>query len=136
MRQRSTQGSLRLKPRATHAAKFGVMTARDLMRAELGLTDAGLGGPHLLEPWSVFDSGELVAAYANLFTRLDGSKVLGDAQSLSETGKGWSAVTEEGPIDADAAVIALGPWSTDLVNGTIAYHHRGLTLPNRTVSPA
>ncbi|BCG83281.1 NAD(P)/FAD-dependent oxidoreductase [Mesorhizobium sp. 113-3-3] len=102
--------------REAYGVKFSVMTSRDLQQAEPALADAGVGGMHWLEPWTVFDPGALVSAYADLFTRLGGHIVRGDAQSLSANGNGgWSVTTEDGGMEAGAAVIALGPWSPDLL---------------------
>jgi D-amino-acid dehydrogenase len=100
--------------RRAFGLKFAVMTVPDLKQAEPSLIDAGLGALHWLEPWTVSDPGALVTAYANLFTRLGGTIVRGDAASLQEGG-GWSVVTEDGRIEAEAAVVALGPWSPDLL---------------------
>ncbi|RWK47225.1 MAG: FAD-binding oxidoreductase [Mesorhizobium sp.] len=102
--------------REVYDVKFSTLTPWDLMQAEAALTDAGVGGLHWLEPWTVFDPGGLVSAYANLFTRIGGHIVRGDAQSLSTSGTGgWSVITEGGRMEAEAAVVALGPWSPDLL---------------------
>lgn len=102
--------------REAHGVQFNVMTSRDLVQAEPALADAGVGALHWLEPWTASDPGELVSAYARLFTRLGGRVFRGEAQSLSEMGSGgWSVLTEDGPIEAEAAVIALGPWSPGLL---------------------
>lgn len=102
--------------RDAYDAKFTVMTSSDLKQAEPALAEAGVGGLHWLDPLSVSDPGALVSAYAALFTRLGGCILRGDAQTLSENGRGgWSAFSEEGRIEAEAAVIALGPWSPDLL---------------------
>lgn len=102
--------------RDAYDAKFTVMTSSDLKRAEPALADAGIGGLHWLEPLIVSDPGALVSAYAALFTRLGGCIFRGDARTLTENGSGgWSALSEEGRIEAKAAVIALGPWAPDLL---------------------
>jgi D-amino-acid dehydrogenase len=101
--------------RDAYGVKFAVMSSRELRQAEPALTEAGLGGLHWLEPWTASDPGALVSAYANLLTRLGGSIVRGDATSLRATSNGWSVATENGHIEAEAAVVALGPWSPDLL---------------------
>jgi D-amino-acid dehydrogenase len=101
--------------RAAYGVKFRVLTSRELAQAEPGLIDAGAGGLHWQEPWTASDPGALVAAYANLFTRLGGKIVRGDAQTLIESGGGWSVATAEGLVEAEAALVALGPWSPDLL---------------------
>jgi D-lysine oxidase len=101
--------------RTAFGAKFSVMTAHELARAEPGLIDAGLGGLHWQEPWTVSNPGALVTAYADLFERQGGKILLGDAQTLAARGRGWSVASSAGPIDAEAAVIALGPWSPEFL---------------------
>ncbi|MCK1440549.1 FAD-dependent oxidoreductase [Bradyrhizobium sp. 15] len=99
-----------------YGAKFSVMTSCELKTAEPVLDRVGVGAVHWLEPWTVSDPGALVSAYAGLFTCMGGHLLRGDALSLSNSrGGGWSVVTENGRIEAEAAVIALGPWSPDLL---------------------
>ena len=101
--------------RAEFGTKFGVLTAGELARAEPGLIDSGLGGLHWQDPWTVSNPGALVTAYANLFERQGGKVFVGDAETLVARGSGWSVTTDAGPIDAEAAVIALGPWSPEFL---------------------
>ncbi|MEI9414195.1 NAD(P)/FAD-dependent oxidoreductase [Mesorhizobium sp. Cs1321R2N1] len=99
-----------------YGVKFSVISSSALKQAEPALSGGGVGGLHWLEPWTVFDPAALVSAYANLLTRLGGHIVRGDAQSLLGNGRGgWSVVSDEGRIEAGAAVVALGPWSPDLL---------------------
>ncbi|MEY9104588.1 D-amino-acid dehydrogenase [Bradyrhizobium yuanmingense] len=98
-----------------YGVKFRVLSSIDLKQAEPALTDTGVGGLHWLEPWTASDPGALVTAFAGLFTRLGGRIVLGDAQNLSESNGGWSIATEDGRAEAQAAVVALGPWSPGLL---------------------
>jgi D-amino-acid dehydrogenase len=44
-----------------------------------------------------------------------GVAVKGDALRLHQTAARWRVDTTEGPIDAEAAVVALGPWAPDLL---------------------
>jgi D-amino-acid dehydrogenase len=101
--------------RAAFGAKFSVLTARELGAAEPGLIDTGLGGLHWQDPWTVSNPGALVTAYAELFERLGGKILVGDAETLAARGSGWSIATSNGPIDAEAAVVALGPWSPEFL---------------------
>ena len=102
------------------ASEFGVparvMAAAELAAAEPELTQTGAGAIHWLEPWTISDPGGLVAAYADLFTRSGGTFINGDAASLAPVaGGGWQVGTDRGRIEAQAVVIALGPWSPDLL---------------------
>lgn len=67
------------------------------------------------EAWSCSDPGGLVAAYAKLFSERGGTIVRADAASLSQQGKGWRIDTRKGAIEAEHAVVALGPWSGELL---------------------
>jgi len=98
-----------------YGVKFRILTSRALKQAEPGLAETGVGGLHWQEPWTVSDPGALVSAYADLFTRSGGSILRGDAQTLSESHGIWTVATEAGPIEAEAAVVALGPWSPNLL---------------------
>ena len=58
----------------------------------------------------------LTRAYAERFAALGGvTLTAGDAHTLHRAGTRWRVDTAEGPVDAAAAVIALGPWSPDLL---------------------
>ncbi|MBV9555549.1 MAG: FAD-binding oxidoreductase [Pseudolabrys sp.] len=54
-------------------------------------------------------------AYAARFTSLGGVILQGDALSLHKSGKNWRVDTQSGALDAEAAVMALGPWGPDLL---------------------
>ena len=54
-------------------------------------------------------------AYAARFSALTGVVLKGDARSLHRANGKWRVDTDEGPVDAENAVVALGPWSTDVV---------------------
>jgi D-amino-acid dehydrogenase len=94
---------------------FKVLSAQELMAAEGGLLDGGLGGLHWLDSWNVRDPGALVQAYADLFVQLGGTIHRGDASTLRERSSGWSIETDDGELFGDSVVVALGPWSPELV---------------------
>jgi len=54
-------------------------------------------------------------AYAARFAALGGRFVNGDARSLRRSENRWRVDTEQGPVDAGDVVVALGPWSTDVL---------------------
>ena len=72
---------------------------------------------------SIFNPLALTQAYAARFAALGGVTLAGDARSLHRDGARWRVDTAEGPVDAAAAVIALGPWSPDVLTPL------GITLP-------
>jgi D-amino-acid dehydrogenase len=57
----------------------------------------------------------LTRAYVARFAALGGVTLAGDARSLHRVGARWRVDTAEGPVDATDAVIALGPWSPDIL---------------------
>ncbi|QPM92517.1 NAD(P)/FAD-dependent oxidoreductase [Pseudooceanicola algae] len=75
----------------------------------LRLTPAGV--VHYTDCWSVSDPGGLTAAYGALFERLGGRFLLADSDGLERRDGGWRLDTPEGAVDAEQAVICLGPWS-------------------------
>src|SRR5690606_27879269 len=60
------------------------------------------------------DPGALTKSYVALCEKRGGVFVRGDARTLHAYSGGWRVETEAGPVDADQAVIALGPWSPEL----------------------
>ena len=64
---------------------------------------------------SVSNPLAVTRAYAARFAALGGVTVTGDARSLHQLGVKWRVETAQGPIDAEAAVVALGPWAPDLL---------------------
>lgn len=101
--------------RRDFGVNFRVLSGAELARAEPILRDDLPGAIHWLDTWTVSDPGALVTAYAELFERQGGVLLRGDARSLQKTATGWSVETERGRVDAQAAVVALGPWSPDLL---------------------
>jgi D-lysine oxidase len=57
----------------------------------------------------------LTRAYAARFAALGGVAIEGDARSLHRAGSRWRVDTSEGAVEAPAAVLALGPWTPDLI---------------------
>ena len=64
---------------------------------------------------SVSNPGAVAKAYAELFTKLGGVVLKGDALTLHRSGEVWRVDTDEGPVDGKEAVIALGPWAPDVL---------------------
>ncbi|MGK9236729.1 FAD-binding oxidoreductase [Inquilinus limosus] len=102
--------------RSEYGVAFEVLTPARLAAAEPALRDAGAGAIHWLDPWTVRDPGALVSAYADLFRRGGERFVNGAAESLAPARSGgWRVDTAEGPVEAEHAVVALGPWSPALL---------------------
>lgn len=70
---------------------------------------------HWLDTESVSSPGAVTKAYADLFVARGGRLLTGDALTLEARAGGWQVVTGEGRFWAEQAVIALGPWSPDVL---------------------
>jgi D-amino-acid dehydrogenase len=68
-----------------------------------------------LENASVDSPGAVTQAYAELFAQRGGRIERAEAQRLERCASGWRVVTAQGGFEADIAVVALGPWSMDLL---------------------
>ncbi|WP_035879788.1 FAD-dependent oxidoreductase [Cupriavidus sp. BIS7] len=99
---------------AAHELGYALLDGAALADAEPALQTALAGAIHWLDPWTVTDPGELVMRYAALFEREGGVILRGDADTLRASGSGWTVRTSAGDIDAEQAVIALGPWAAGL----------------------
>jgi D-amino-acid dehydrogenase len=75
------------------------------------------------EAGSISNPLAVTKAYAARFTALSGLVLKGDARSLHRNGAQWRVETPEGPVDAPVAVLALGPWTPDVLGAF------GLRLP-------
>jgi D-amino-acid dehydrogenase len=64
---------------------------------------------------SVSNPLAVTRAYVRRFEALGGVAVTGDARSLHRAGTRWRIETDQGAIDTDAAVIALGPWAPEVL---------------------
>ncbi|NHN90057.1 NAD(P)/FAD-dependent oxidoreductase [Acetobacter conturbans] len=111
--------------RARHFAReFGVenriLDSATLSRAEPALIRPMTGAIYWPSPYSVKDPGALVQRYADLFIAGGGRVVHGDAKTLANLAHGWTVETSDGPVSAEQAVIALGPWASDLT-GAMGY---------------
>jgi D-amino-acid dehydrogenase len=101
---------------AEHGVQSQIIGPAQLAAVEPGLIQTGAGAIHWRDTWTVSDPGGLVAAYADLFLRLGGGFVSGDASTLAPAASGgWTIASDDGRIEADSAVVALGPWSPDLL---------------------
>ena len=93
------------------------LTREDVLALEPHLGEVVRGGVHYPDPLSTPDPQALTQTYAKLFVARGGRFVAGDALSLAQSGDGWALTTAEGPLQASAAVVALGPWTSDLAKG-------------------
>jgi len=59
---------------------------------------------------------EVTRAYAKRFVSLGGLLLNGDARSLHRIDGRWRVDAEEGHVDAENVVVALGPWAPDVLD--------------------
>ena len=98
-----------------YGLSFRLLSSADLAAAEPALRNPGLGAVQFLSAWTVNDPGGLAGAYADALIRGGGSVLHGDARSTRRTSAGWSIDTEQGKIEAEHLVVALGPWSPEFL---------------------
>jgi len=111
---------------------FAGTTRERALAQELGLPHAVLDveGTRALEPslnpvfrravqWpaaaSVPNPLAVTKAYVARFNALGGVVLKGDARSLHRPGNNWRIDTDEGPLDAKDAILALGPFAPDVL---------------------
>ena len=64
---------------------------------------------------SVDSPGEVVKAYARMFSGAGGEIRQSDIKAIVPEGEGWRVALANGAISARHVVVALGPWSPDLL---------------------
>jgi D-amino-acid dehydrogenase len=101
--------------RQTYGINYEVINGRKLAELEPHLRGGDGGGVWMPEPVSVGDPGGVTKAYARLLSDRGGRVIEGDGRTLTSLPGGWQVRTSEGPVAAAAAVVALGPWSNDVL---------------------
>jgi len=96
---------------------FAALDGPCLQQVEPALQRELAGALHWTSPWSVCDPGALVQRYAQLFVKRGGTLVQGNAHSLQAHGGGWRVQASSAGewSHAEQVVVALGPWSGQLV---------------------
>jgi len=98
---------------------FRVLNAKEIQQAEPHLAPVLAGALHWTDPLAVLDPQGLALSYLELFERLGGRFVQGNAANL-DAGSNWQLHTVDGAIAARDVVVALGPWS-DVVTKPLGY---------------
>ncbi|MGF6178854.1 NAD(P)/FAD-dependent oxidoreductase [Ensifer sp. 4252] len=102
--------------------EYNALDAAAIRSIEPHLHGAFSGAVHWVDPWSVLDPHALTTAYYNYFRSIGGRFVIGNATSLAHSGSGWRIRTDDGPIEGEEALLALGPW-TDTVTRRLGYKY-------------
>ena len=97
--------------KAEYGVEYDALDRAALKAAEPSLSSALVGAVRYTSSDSVSDPNGLVTAYARLFERLGGKVLIGDACTLEPS---WRVMTQDGPVEAKSAVVAMGPWSGDI----------------------
>jgi D-amino-acid dehydrogenase len=100
---------------AAHGIVSQVLDRQGISGVEPALNPIFHAGLLCLENASVDSPGAVTAAYAELFANRGGRIVQGQVTALARNGSGWQARTDKGVFEAEIAVVALGPWSMDLL---------------------
>lgn len=98
-----------------HGVNMIAMSAAETIAAEPHLRSVFAGATLWTDLRSVSDPGGVVKSAAGVLPRLDARFAIADARSLRATGDGWTVDNRDGPITAREAVVALGPWSADVL---------------------
>ncbi|MFY9317823.1 MAG: FAD-binding oxidoreductase [Burkholderiales bacterium] len=106
--------------RAEFGISFLALSQKEIQDEEPHLAPVLVGALHWTDPVSVTDPQALALAYVKSFERLGGRFLQGNAVSLAQEQERWNVRTAEGTLQADSAVIALGPWS-DVVTRALGY---------------
>ncbi|MEO8145105.1 MAG: FAD-binding oxidoreductase [Betaproteobacteria bacterium] len=106
--------------RAEFGVNFSAMNQKELQEKEPHLAPFLVGALHWTDPTTIIDPQGLSLAYLRLFEGRGGKFMQGNAASLEADGDGWRLRTVDGPLQAGAAVVALGPWA-DVVTRMLGY---------------
>lgn len=117
---RSQAGLARAVAEAESLAPYGlnyrVLDRQALTALEPSLSERMVGAVHWLDPVNVSDPGVVTRGYAALFQQRGGQLLRGDARTLKSAGsQGWQVQGDDGRIDARDVVVAMGPWSPDVL---------------------
>ena len=99
-----------------YGISFKSLTREELAREEPHLSDDFVGALKWNDPWSVTNPHGLTAAYLAYFQSLGGRFVKGDASTLEPgaNGRGWRVKTDDGMIEGEEVVLAVGPWAQEM----------------------
>lgn len=90
------------------------LDAKTLHALEPALKQRFSGAIHWSDTARITDPGQLVRRLADLFVSRQGIILKGDALALQQGRAGWTLALNGLPLEADHAIVALGPWSDDI----------------------
>ncbi|MFT9015761.1 MAG: FAD-binding oxidoreductase [Acetobacter sp.] len=92
-----------------------ILDSDGLGKAEPALRQRFAGAVHWTDPWAVRDPGGLVGRYAQALEQAGCTLAVGDATTLTQDTSGWNVRTTSGIVRAEHAIVALGPWSNEVL---------------------
>ena len=114
--------------RELYGADFESEDSAALAAAEPALRRRLAGGIRWRDAWTCSDPGALVQAYSDLFVSRGGKLLNFEIRRLEQAGSRWKVHTGAGTIDTAEVVVALGPWSPNLL---AALDYKVLMVPKR-----
>jgi D-amino-acid dehydrogenase len=116
---RSEKSFKDMAPELNLADELGVpyrtLDAKGMLELEPALKPRFAAAIHWPEVASVNNPLAVTRAYIARYEALGGVTLVGDARSLHRSGSGWRVDTAQGAVDAQHAVVSLGPWAPDLL---------------------
>jgi D-amino-acid dehydrogenase len=95
--------------------EFGINSAllnqKEIQEKEPHLAPVLVGALHYIDPIAAIDPQAVALSYLQLFEKLGGRFVQGNAATLEADTGGWQLRSTEGLLSAPHAVVALGPWA-------------------------
>jgi len=100
---------------AAYGIKSELLDRQAISALEPGILPVYSVGLLHSETASVDSPGEVVKAYARMFTHAGGTICRADIRSIAPEGEGWQVTLSDGDLRGRHVVVALGPWSKDLL---------------------
>lgn len=100
-----------------HGISHTKLDAEELATAEPHLSRNFAGGLKWNDPWSVRDPHALTLAYVKLFESLGGTLCPGRCLHPQPDDKRLDSAYRDGAVEAEQAVVALGPWADAVTEG-------------------
>jgi D-amino-acid dehydrogenase len=116
---RSERAFAALAPEFALARRFGIaniaLDREEALALEPSLAPVFRRATHWSGAVSISNPLALTRAYAARFAALGGLSLRGDARTLHRANAYWRVETAAGPLDAGDVVLALGPWTPDVL---------------------
>jgi D-amino-acid dehydrogenase len=98
-----------------YGADFDSENSRALAAAEPALRHRLAGAIRWRDAWTCVDPGALVQAYSELFVSRGGKLLELEIRALEQAASQWRLHTNAGTVDTAQVVVALGPWSPNVL---------------------